>query len=61
MLELMRMEIRTRKEELPMKYTSPKINRTYPALSVIKSEKGSPNDEVGSILLTDGSAYQAEE
>jgi len=44
-----------------MRYTPPKINSTYPALSVIKSMKGAPNDEVATILLTNGPAYQAEE
>jgi hypothetical protein len=55
------MEIRTRKEELPMKYTQPKITQTYPAFSVIKSMKGQFVEETGSILLTNGPAYQSEE
>jgi hypothetical protein len=49
------------KRNFPMRYTQPKINSTYSALSVIKNEKGSPNDEVGTILLTNGAAYQSEE
>jgi hypothetical protein len=49
------------KEELPMKYTQPKITQTYPAFSVIKSMKGQFVEETGSILLTNGPAYQSEE
>lgn len=44
-----------------MKYTPPKINSTYPAISIIKSDKISPVDETGTNLMSNGPAYQSEE
>jgi hypothetical protein len=44
-----------------MRYTQPKITGTSNAISTIKSAKIAPNSEVGSNLMTDGNAYQADE
>jgi hypothetical protein len=44
-----------------MRYTPPKINSTYPAVTVVRSVKGAPIDETGSNLLSNGPAYQSEE
>jgi hypothetical protein len=44
-----------------MRYIQPKITGTFPAVSTIKSAKIAPNSEVGTNLLTNGPAYQAEE
>lgn len=43
-----------------MRYTKPTIN-SYPALSVVKSEKGTDVQEFNQILLTAGPAYQSVE
>lgn len=44
-----------------MQYVKPQITGTFSALSSIKSSKIAPNQEVGSNLLTNGAAYQADE
>jgi hypothetical protein len=44
-----------------MRYTKPRIIATYPANSIIMSEKGSEQLEVNQIQLTAGPAYQSEE
>jgi hypothetical protein len=44
-----------------MRYIQPKITGTFSATSTIKSAKIGPNSEVGSNLMTDGAAYQADE
>lgn len=48
-------------EENTMRYIQPKITGTFSATSTIKSAKIAPNSEVGTNLLTDGNAYQADE
>jgi hypothetical protein len=44
-----------------MRYIQPKITGTFNATSTIKSSKIAPNAEVGSNLMTNGAAYQADE
>lgn len=44
-----------------MRYKRPQITRIVNAVSVIKSAKGAGNQEVGTIFLTNGSAYQSDE
>jgi hypothetical protein len=44
-----------------MRYIQPKITGTFPAVSVIQSEKNSPNMEGSGILPSTVNAYQADE
>ncbi|WP_281176010.1 hypothetical protein [Edaphobacter aggregans] len=44
-----------------MRYIQPKITGRFNATSTIKSAKIAPQSEVGSSLLTNGAAYQADE
>lgn len=44
-----------------MKYIQPKVIGTFPALSVIKSDKGADVQEIGTEFLTNGPGYQADE
>lgn len=44
-----------------MHYIQPQITGVFPAVSVIKGVKGAPLQEIGTGLLTNGAAYQADE
>jgi hypothetical protein len=44
-----------------MRYTQPKITRTVPATSTIKSMKGGLESEAITHVATSGPAYQADE
>jgi hypothetical protein len=44
-----------------MRYLRPQITGVYLAVSLIKSVKGTGHDELGTIFLTNGAAYQADE
>jgi hypothetical protein len=44
-----------------MRYTQPRITGTFNATSTIKSAKIAPQSEVGTNLMTNGAAYQADE
>ena len=44
-----------------MRYVRPQITGVFRAVSSIQSEKGEGQQEVGSIFLTNGAAYQSNE
>lgn len=44
-----------------MRYTQPRITRTFAAVTTIKSDKGEGVDEGGSIFLTNCAAYHSQE
>lgn len=44
-----------------MRYSRPQITGVYQALSLIKSEKGTGQDEMGTVFITNGQAYQSDE
>jgi hypothetical protein len=57
----METEIRNEARNKNMRYIQPKITGTFNATSTIKSMKIALPNEVGSNLLTNGAAYQADE
>ena len=54
-------EIRNEARNKDMRYIQPKITGTFNATSTIKSMKIALPNEVGTNLLTNGAAYQADE
>jgi hypothetical protein len=60
-LGMPRAEIRTRNEELNMRYTQPRITGTYRADSTIKGEKGTRRLEINQVALTASPAYECDE
>ena len=54
-------EIESEKRNYPMRYTQPKITKTFVATSTIKSMKGGLEKEAITHVPTTGPAYQADE
>ena len=44
-----------------MRYTSPQITGSFPAVSAIQSMKGTIHTELNPVFLTNSAAYQADE